>query len=153
MHFQKKCFKYLQKLAVKWWIITFLEESHLLGQEVEEDVGRVSPALTSVSVILNTAWWGLTLTLLHTLVYQTAYKSDKEVESYFKQETSLWNNNSSVTPTHHSLRGQKSHNHHPELVSSHSPPTCPQPAQLRKESHFVFRTFVPFISSPDSQLF
>lgn len=149
-------------MIVKWLIITFFSGwGRAMGQEVEEDVGRVeegSPALTSVSVTLSwtrpdEAWHSLPMTItqqrfgycasasytgLSSCVWTD--ESDTEVMCYFihaNPNTRLWNNYSSGTPTYHSQSlGSPTHNHPPQSSSSHRPPTCPQPAKLRKETHF-----------------
>lgn len=122
---------------------------------------RVPPALTSVSVTLSRSRpnesqlreespsGDLAIqSLLHALVRHRVRtdESDMEVKCYFNDaslDARLWNNYSSVTPTRRSLRGQKSHSHHPDMVSSHRPPTCPQPAKS-----FCFPSRRPFYLIP-----
>lgn len=151
-------------------------KSQLVWQEVEEDVGRVEegfpgpdlsnpkPNMTLVRPNTHSTRQSLGKDLaLHATIYHRVWtdESDEEVICYFNHanpDTRLWNNYSSVARIHHSPGGQRSlrsptHNLHLEIVHSHRPATCPQPAKFRKACHFIFHPFVFFISSPDSILF
>jgi len=89
--------------------------------------------------------------LLHTRVFNHAYGRLIGKLMLVKSQ----NDYLSVAPTCRSLRGRKSlgHTHtHTHTQPSHRPATCPQPAEVRKESQFVFHPDLLFISFLDSKV-